>query len=58
MDMEDAVAPTFEAIKSFAFHPALLDQEMSMFDSEVSTLRANSGGSNGSEALMMALPMV
>ena len=50
MDTEDAVAPTFEAIKNFVFRHALLDQEMSTFDSEVSTLGANGSGSNGSEA--------
>ena len=50
MDMEDAVIPAFEAIKSFVFHRALLDQEMSTFDSKVSTLGVKEG-SNGSEAL-------
>jgi len=52
MDTEDAVAPAFEAIKSFVFCRALLDQEMSTFDSEVSVLGAN-GGSNDSETATM-----
>jgi len=43
MDMDDAIAPTFEAIKSFVFRCALLDQEMSMFNSEVSVFGANGG---------------